>query len=392
MEYAKSVKGTSVLQPTKALITAMTMAVMFGTLSLGTAWAGQVGCDGSGGSLDLSWRTIQSGGVERTYMLQVPPQHDGLKPLPLALNFHGMGSNANDADKDIGLAAHAKRNGYVLIVPQGIGNVPSWNSGGVFLEISKADDVRFVRDMLDETGTEFCIDPTRIFSMGESNGGGMSDRLGCEMPDRIVAITPVSGAYTRRPKKCSTKRLVSVLEFHGDADTMTPYIPTGPFSAFLGIPTWLNDWAKRSKCSTKVKTKKVAHNLTKKVFRKCPKGVAVVHYRVHGGVHSWFDKPIAGTEVRTTDRIWNFIKKRPRGKATSFSIKVDKPGKYVFKVSAASDKSSASKDRFTRRFKRSGPQIVRWNVPKKLRRSKQKAYTLSYNGPGDSGSVHLRIN
>ncbi len=366
-------------------------AVAFGVIGTGTAWAGQVGCDGSGGGLALSSRTIQSGGVERTYLLQAPKRHNGLTPLPVVINFHGLGGNANDVEKATNITSRANRDGYVLIVPQGIGNVPAWNSGGVFSGISKADDVRFVRNMLDEIGTEFCVDPTRVFSVGISNGGGMSDRLGCEMSDRIVAIAPVSGAYTVRPKKCKKKRKVSVIEFHGDADDTTPYTQEGPLNVFIEVPTWLEDWAARDECSTKFMKRKIAHNLTKLTFKKCPKGVAVEHYRIHGGGHSWFGSPIAGTNVKTTARIWSFIKSRPKNRATSFSVKVDKPGKYVFNALLASENNSVVKDRFARRFKRSGTQIVKWSVPKKLQRSKQSTYRLSYKGPGDSGTVHLRI-
>ncbi len=374
------------------LIAALTVAAIAGVLTAGAAWAGQAGCDGSGGSLAMHDRSINSGGFDRTYQLQVPPKHDGSTALPVVLNFHGMGSSANDEGKDADVAARAWGDGFVLIVPQGIGNVPAWNSGGVFSAITPANDVKFVRDMLDVIGTEFCIDPARVFSIGNSNGGGMSDRLGCEMPERIVAIAPVSGAYTQRPKRCSKKRPISVIEFHGDADKTTPYRRGGKFTAFMDIPTWVRDWADREKCRGKAKKSKLAHNLTRTTYSKCSKKVKVEHYRVHGGTHSWFDTPVAGTNVKTTARIWRFIKSRPKNRYASFAVKVSQPGKYVFKAYASTDgKGNNVKDRFVQSFKKSGTQIVSWSVPKKLRRSKLRAYRLTYKGPGDSGEVHLRV-
>lgn len=365
---------------------------MLGAVTVGTAWAGEAGCDGSGGGLPLTERSIVSGGIERTYLLQVPPRHDGSTPLPMVLNFHGMGSRAHSKEKDVEVASYAERNGFALIVPQGIGTTPAWNSGGVFSAITKADDVGFTRDMLDELSIEFCVNPTRAFAIGKSNGGGMSDRLGCEMPERIMAIAPVSGAYTKRPKRCSKRRPVSVLEFHGDADDLTPYEGGGAYNTFLNVPEWVRGWARAGGCRGKAKKRKIAGNLTRITYRKCPKGVRVEHYRVHGGGHLWFDEPIGGTNVATTARIFKFLKSRPESGYASFAVKVGQPGRYVFKAfSAEAGIGGKSKDRFVRRFKRSGTQIVRWSVPKKIRHSKLRDFKLTYEGPGDSGEVHLRI-
>ncbi len=375
-----------------ALVAAVVAAEILGALAVGAAWAGEAGCDGSGGGIPLTKRSINSGGIERTYLLQVPARHDGSTPLPVILNFHGLGSIAHDKEKDVEVASYAERNGFALIVPQGIGTKTAWNSGGVFSVITHADDVRFARDLLDELSIEFCVNPTRVFSIGKSNGGGMSDRLGCEMPDRIMAIAPVSGAYTERPKKCSKRRKVSVLEFHGDADEMTPYKGGGPIHMFLEIPTWLRDWARRSGCSGMVKKRKIAGNLTKITYRKCPEGIKVEHYRVHDGGHWWFDKPIGGTNVSTTARIIRFLKSRPTSSYDSFAVKVARPGRYVFKaLSATADNGGEPKDSFVRRFDKSGAQIVRWPIPKKIRRSKLRDFKLMYRGSGDSGEVHLRI-
>src|SRR5690349_21793342 len=38
--------------------------------------------------------TLKFSGLDRTYRLTVPSQADGSTPLPLVLNFHGLGSNA----------------------------------------------------------------------------------------------------------------------------------------------------------------------------------------------------------------------------------------------------------------------------------------------------------
>jgi polyhydroxybutyrate depolymerase len=40
---------------------------------------------------------------------------------------------------------------------------------------------------------QYSIDPRRIYTTGISNGGGMTDRVGCTMADIIAAIAPDTG-------------------------------------------------------------------------------------------------------------------------------------------------------------------------------------------------------
>jgi polyhydroxybutyrate depolymerase len=42
--------------------------------------------------------------------------------------------------------------------------------------------------------TNYCIDRSRIFSVGMSYGGIMSNTLGCEMGDVFRALAPMSGS------------------------------------------------------------------------------------------------------------------------------------------------------------------------------------------------------
>lgn len=66
--------------------------------------------------------------------------------------------------------AHASSRLF-LILPSGCGYAKSLN----------VDDVGFIRSLLDRLTTELCLDTTKIFSTGMSNGAIMSHRLGCEV-------------------------------------------------------------------------------------------------------------------------------------------------------------------------------------------------------------------
>ncbi|TAK64035.1 MAG: hypothetical protein EPO22_06150, partial [Dehalococcoidia bacterium] len=98
--------------------------------------------------------TIQSGGIERSYILHVPPSYDGTRRTPLVLNFHGFGSNARQQAIYSGLPAKGDAAGFIVVTPNGTGTPQRWNvvaAGGV-------DDVAFARDLLDRVGAQLCVD------------------------------------------------------------------------------------------------------------------------------------------------------------------------------------------------------------------------------------------
>jgi hypothetical protein len=57
----------------------------------------------------------------------------------------------------------------------------------------QVDDVAFARSMVDYTVKNMCGDSTNVFAIGFSNGGMMSNRLGCQAADLFKAIGPVAG-------------------------------------------------------------------------------------------------------------------------------------------------------------------------------------------------------
>ena len=77
--------------------------------------------------------------------------------------------------------------------------------------------------MIDDISTRYNVDPKRIFIVGHSNGAFMSHRLACDLSDRIAAIASLAGAAWNDASKCNPSSQVSVLDVHGDADTVINY-------------------------------------------------------------------------------------------------------------------------------------------------------------------------
>lgn len=270
--------------------------------SASTAWAvgpGTPGCGGLGGGMPSTEASIVSGGVSRTYRLQVPASYDGATPVPLVLNFHGYTQNASYQENASGFASLVDKVGFILVHPQGLGRPPAWNAGGAFAAlVPLRDDVAFVSDLIDHLGTKYCIDPARVLATGFSNGGGLADLLGCKLADRVTAIAPVSGGLPRRSEECRPSARVAVVAVHGDADGLTPYEGDST-GLFQPVPGWLAEWAKRNGCKGEPSRRLVEDYVLKIAYHHCPKGGAVRLYRVLDGGHEWFDG--------ATQWIWNFF-------------------------------------------------------------------------------------
>jgi polyhydroxybutyrate depolymerase len=114
-------------------------------------------------------------GLGRSYIVHVPPQASSAHALPVILNFHGAGSNAEQEERYSGMDATADRDGFVAVYPNGTGRgtrALTWNAGGCcgYAERNKVDDVGFTKALLDDLASRVHIDRTRVYATGISNG------------------------------------------------------------------------------------------------------------------------------------------------------------------------------------------------------------------------------
>jgi poly(3-hydroxybutyrate) depolymerase len=161
--------------------------------------------------------------------------------------------------------------------------------------------------MIDHFKAEYCIDDSRIYAAGKSNGGGLTGLLACdrELSRQIAAFAPVSGAfYTGDSEdtctgtfpdtvkiKCNPGRKpIPILEFHGDADEKIPYVGGKRNGGCLPtIPHWLQEWSRRDGFSVKNKTE-ILHggNVTRYEFGGAEGNLGIVtNYVTKGLKHAW---------------------------------------------------------------------------------------------------------
>lgn len=117
-----------------------------------------------------------------------------------------------------------------------------------------ASDKVFVTDLLNYMRNNYCVDNTRIYASGKSNGGGFVDVLACS-PDHgadFAAFAMDAAALYNEAdgSGCTPSRSpLPILELHGTADTTIPYYGGSSHDAPLpNVRSVLNTWATRNGC------------------------------------------------------------------------------------------------------------------------------------------------
>jgi polyhydroxybutyrate depolymerase len=249
-----------------------------------------------------------SAGQVREFQLHIPAAYKADTPAALVLGFHGAGSNALQFESYSGFSYLADREGFIVVYPQALGEHHTWNT----TMGSTNPDLQFVRDLIDVLSARCSIDQNRVYASGHSNGGGMANRLACDLSDRIAAIGSVSGAY-QWAEDCSPSQPVAVLSVHGTDDPIIPYNgfegtdapPAAYYLIGVPIPQWASSWAHRNDCQEKSSRVVQSDQVIEDKWSNCSAGVEVFLYTVRGGGHGW-TQAFDAAQV-----IWDFFARHP---------------------------------------------------------------------------------
>ncbi len=302
---------------------ALVVAIALGLLGTSTPVSGHLArygtCKTTAIQAGTTDQTLQSGGLTRRYALHIPPGYDGKTPLPLVVSLHGFIGSSVDQQLWTGWNAIADRENFIVVYPNGTGFPQRWNAGESPYITDGApvvDDIVFFRDLFDTLDKTLCVDDARIFVNGLSNGGGMSNRLACEMADRIAAIGTVAGAYSPIPGGCNPTRPIPVIAFHGDADPLVNY-NGDPVQHFPPIQQWAADWAKRNGCQKGPDALPDQGEVGGVAYSNCALNADVILYTIHGGGHTWpggVPIPLLGkttTDINASETMWKFYQAHP---------------------------------------------------------------------------------
>ena len=252
---------------------------------------------------------IMSSGEKRHFYLYVPPSYDG-NPTALIFNFHGYGSNSIQEEKLSGMSAKADEAGFIVVYPDG--NQAAWFTG----PIPQGDaDRQFVRDLAAHISSLYHIDPKRIYATGMSNGGGMANRVACNLADLFAAVAPNAGAYNYW-EDCSPSRPIPVLAFHGTEDGVVPYEGGKSQDIAPPIEAWASAWAERNGCASTPDITTPVDTVTMRSWSNCDENADVILYTLEHHGHSWPGTSVqlpgvTSQAINATDIMWDFFQAHP---------------------------------------------------------------------------------
>ena len=280
----------------------------------------------------ISARVLVSGGSQRCYLLYVPSGYESARPVPVVFSLHAFASKPEGQEYVSRWDKVADAEHFVVVYPQGISLPLRWNSAPQ-ANIEAVDDVQFMRDMIADVARIVSVDPARIYVTGFSNGGGMADRIACELADRVAAVGTVGGVYADASSGCNPARPISVISFHGTTDpfakynggTVDPLAPAWLINVssepthFLPVRTWIEGWAERNDCSMTPEAIPSVGGASGIRYTACRGNVEVVLYTIDRGGHTWpggaplpvsvFGKTSMDIDASAT--IWAFFKAHP---------------------------------------------------------------------------------
>jgi polyhydroxybutyrate depolymerase len=157
-------------------------------------------------------------GTSRDYILALPQNYDPSKPYKLIFAWHGLGGSAQQVASNWYGLQRLAQNSAIFVAGLGLQTTSSVGSGAGWAN-TNGQDVAFVKALYARLQSQVCFDENRVFSVGMSYGGIMSNTLGCQMGDVFRAIAPMSGSG---PSRAMCVGQVAVWQSHGDNDTVVP--------------------------------------------------------------------------------------------------------------------------------------------------------------------------
>lgn len=274
-------------------------------LSLALATAGATQSLGCGREIPSKFpspgksTTLHLPGTDREYRLYIPLTYDKNQPTPLYFSFHGATRDMYEEEelsqfsnpffnKDGIVLYPNSKNGYWLSNPSANTSLPN--------------DLDFTNDLLTHMENLLCIDSSRVYSAGKSNGGGFTAVVACNatVGSRFAAFASVSGAYYDTDKipgvgPCKPAKREEgypFVEFHGTGDTTAPIDGNNASNQKLPVINFLKGWAAQNGCGKNAKWTRNVTVIEDPLLRHASWDCAdkrgiVQHYRESGNGHCW---------------------------------------------------------------------------------------------------------
>lgn len=246
--------------------------------------------------------TIRSAGYQRTYQVHTPVNYDPSVRYPVVLSFDGIEGSGGRMRAYSSLDALPA----IVVYPdalQGTKGYTAWQ--GAPYSVSGERDIQFVRQILEILPSHYCIDSTKQFAVGMSNGGSFAAIVGCEMGDQIRAVASVSGAFYTTCQR--EERTPSLLVIHSISDNQVPFMGAAT-RRLPQIQQWVSDQSTKRNCQIELPATTTG-STTYYNWLDCADDSMLRFVVLRDQPHGWLAIPkVSNNNIDTTaDYIWKFF-------------------------------------------------------------------------------------
>lgn len=255
-------------------------------------------------------------GIKRKIITYIPA-YNASQPMPLLIALHGGFATPKAMFRLADFRPVADKEKFIVVCPASKG---MWHDGA---DNKGVDDVKFIDELINYMMKKYGADPARVYITGISNGGFMTTRLACEIPNRIAAIAVVA-ATLNVGEGYDLKSPMPVIYMHGTTDNIVKYNGGKLFGRKMySHKDIIEKWVAMDECNPEPEKTEIPDNRNDgtKVFKKeyvnKTTGLKVISYSIDKGGHTWpggrqyFPEFIIGKTTRNLNAcqaIWDFFK------------------------------------------------------------------------------------
>lgn len=242
-------------------------------------------------------------GLNRRYLVHLPPGFDPSENLPVMMWFHGGGGNANGGVFEADFRSLANSQRFILVYTEAWPDViEACRCWGYDLGQGETNgnyeiDLAYASAVIDDLAERYNANRSRIYAGGYSMGASFVWDLACTKSDEFAAVAPVAASmYRSTYDNCDAGLPTAICHILGTNDFYAPYNgaswvpPVADQNAF---------WVNKNQAEPKPEVVSLGGGVTKYTWAPAEGCHGVQHFRRQGGGH---DVP-----AFATSSIWNFV-------------------------------------------------------------------------------------
>jgi polyhydroxybutyrate depolymerase len=170
--------------------------------------------------VDVSTLYVKQGSNQRQAEFYLPLDRTAGQRLPVIVLLHGHSGNGGLITQEGDWEAAVEADHLIVLTPEGVQQ--SWNAGACCRLASTLgiQDEKFLDALVNDLRLRPEVDPSRIYMVGESNGGIMTYRYLCDHAAKLAGAASVVGTNI---DGCRPSAPIPIMHVAGTADAAVPY-------------------------------------------------------------------------------------------------------------------------------------------------------------------------